>query len=597
MEHQIILWDDILNRLCVVLTLYDRAEWQYTEQDVSRSILETVRAFGSPDQPNSLFRLELLAFQLFKMHVRGEPKGANGFRGLGVDTIDDVAVQYWYERAVNARHPVLKGRYADLCWVFWPKIFGKVAPIEIARIVVVTYLDQVESKAYKRDGDAIEKLKTALSVSLSINDREYIRRSSEAIVILDRGFTNDRFIGLWGFAYDNLVSQRNVAIAPHIELSIIRDLEARLGRCLEPTEETYGDDLVSTAAGRRLAQYYRRKQRRVDEVRVIRAMAQVLQIEVSHGSMLHRVETAYKLLRTNGLRDEAEILAPRLRTLGLEMRAGMHMEEYSIEIPTEEMKKWVDGFVEMNLSDALTRLMISYVPRLEEVRESIRRGLEEYPLATMIPKAICDRYGRTICVIGSPDEDPEGREINEMLTPIRVRDLSLDRVFEALRTRGGLTAETLLTYLSQSPVFDGETTPFLALALESYFAGQYVIAAHLLVPQLENAARRAIELLGGDTYKPRNGALHLISLDEILRSEKLKKLFGVRGEEVVTYLRAILTDQRGLNLRNDICHGMCAPESLDRRTVNRLIHLALILSQIRTNTNPVESESQESQLS
>jgi hypothetical protein len=79
--------------------------------------------------------------------------------------------------------------------------------------------------------------------------------------------------------------------------------------------------------------------------------------------------------------------------------------------------------------------------------------------------------------------------------------------------------------------------------------------------------------------KPRQGGgFHLRILDDILRSEQVKHALG---EDVALYFRVVLTDQRGWNIRNDVCHGSSPHDQLSKGVADRLMHILLVLAQLR----------------
>ncbi|NEG62137.1 DUF4209 domain-containing protein [Pantoea agglomerans] len=74
------------------------------------------------------------------------------------------------------------------------------------------------------------------------------------------------------------------------------------------------------------------------------------------------------------------------------------------------------------------------------------------------------------------------------------------------------------------------------------------------------------------------GGLHLKTFDELLRDPIVENCFGINAS---FYLRILLTDQRGWNLRNDVCHGISPADSFNYMTADRLLHVILFLSLAR----------------
>jgi hypothetical protein len=51
--------------------------------------------------------------------------------------------------------------------------------------------------------------------------------------------------------------------------------------------------------------------------------------------------------------------------------------------------------------------------------------------------------------------------------------------------------------------------------------------------------------------------------------------------DIALYLRVVLTDQRALNVRNRICHGLCEPDWFTPQITDRLMHILMLLSLLR----------------
>lgn len=63
-------------------------------------------------------------------------------------------------------------------------------------------------------------------------------------------------------------------------------------------------------------------------------------------------------------------------------------------------------------------------------------------------------------------------------------------------------------------------------------------------------------------------------MDELLGDADLLQVIG---DDVSFYLRVLLTEQRGLNYRNELCHGIEAPSHFDQTCADRLLHVLIML--------------------
>ena len=55
------------------------------------------------------------------------------------------------------------------------------------------------------------------------------------------------------------------------------------------------------------------------------------------------------------------------------------------------------------------------------------------------------------------------------------------------------------------------------------------------------------------------------------------------SEDIAFYLRVLFTDQRGLNLRNDISHGLLPFDKCSMENADLVLHVFLIFAVHKTN--------------
>ena len=98
-------------------------------------------------------------------------------------------------------------------------------------------------------------------------------------------------------------------------------------------------------------------------------------------------------------------------------------------------------------------------------------------------------------------------------------------------------------------------------------------------PQIENAFRHLVAISGGTILKPsRYGGFNYITLGEILYDPIIKEIFG---EDATFYFSILLTDQRGFNIRNNVCHGISDISSFNQQYADLIMHVLFCLSIVR----------------
>jgi hypothetical protein len=152
---------------------------------------------------------------------------------------------------------------------------------------------------------------------------------------------------------------------------------------------------------------------------------------------------------------------------------------------------------------------------------------------------------------------------------------------ERLIQDGRLTRDTLVAYCAASPLFRKDRAAVLANGIDSYLRDDHIAALHVLAPYVEDALRELVRIQGGSDYQPgRFDGLQEIGLGTVLEHPLVT---GVLGEDTCFYLRVLLSDARGLNLRNRVAHGLIDDRSCSAALTDRLIHVLLLIAQIRTS--------------
>jgi hypothetical protein len=65
------------------------------------------------------------------------------------------------------------------------------------------------------------------------------------------------------------------------------------------------------------------------------------------------------------------------------------------------------------------------------------------------------------------------------------------------------------------------------------------------------------------------------------------------GEDASLYFRVLLTDPRGWNMRNSVCHGVPSSETFNWQVADRVVHTLLVLAQLRIkNVDDTEDSAQ-----
>ena len=206
-------------------------------------------------------------------------------------------------------------------------------------------------------------------------------------------------------------------------------------------------------------------------------------------------------------------------------------------------------------------------PDLKKMKERAGNQLK-YPSISMMFDRIIKEGGRTVGKIsgasldGSSCSGPDAIEwisIEEYLRRISVSVLGLlIPALDVLALEHRLLEYDFIRLAEGSPFVPFGRARVFGRALYFGYDRDFVSAVHLLLPQFENMVRWRLKLAGESTInRDSNGVEFEIGLSNLLQHEKARELFD---ESLLFEFRALFGSPYGVNLRNQVSHGLLNDE-------------------------------------
>jgi hypothetical protein len=152
--------------------------------------------------------------------------------------------------------------------------------------------------------------------------------------------------------------------------------------------------------------------------------------------------------------------------------------------------------------------------------------------------------------------------------------------FLALAREEGLTPENMLASFVEADLVPPGHAELLGKGIAQYFAGDFVSAVHILVPQFEAALRHVAERVGVDTTTYRadgGGRLQERTMGGLFEDKSRPVLERELGTDVLATIECIFSDEaKGMNIRNRVAHGMLDGDQFTER-LGATVLLGLVL--------------------
>lgn len=502
-----------------------------------------------------------------------------------VPALNDItydAVLYWEQRYKTTKNPLLTMRYAGLVWDFKNHIFHQKYDSDLYRIYVDSML-KVCNEDYPNHPVITTNILERLFYVAKSNEQDLIL-VKKAYIDFEKRHATDDSVRYWASRF--LVMLKNKKrFSPDEINEIVLEHEERLSRMCMPNEGKVNPWNIENQAIL-LADYYNSLQQRDNVKRVLNCIEQAFLHEAKNMSQLQlmgNLENLHAKYRHYSLEEEAQRLSAEIQKVGTNIQDEMqvHQMEFTIPPEVETQAEQMFGTGAENDEIRFRNIAVYFIPNKTSQQASLEELVKKYPFRFMISNKLFDDKGRPMSVVGPYENDPEGHLILHITQLLQINAFFLNMAIQKMQKCGSATTEKIMNGLIiPSPIFEENRYCIIQRALDLFFGKEYITFCHLIVPQIENAICNIVSLSGHSVLKPqRNGSgFQLITLDDLLRDTSIEHALT---EDGAYYLRLVLTDQRALNIRNLLCHGIIPPESFGVNAANRLLHVLIILGFIR----------------
>lgn len=509
--------------------------------------------------------------------------------------IDQDILNYWKTRAKGSTHPVCKSRYADLIWDLSSIINKKNENVEYAQMAIDAYVSSADMVTDDTRVQSIQSLERALELAITINDKHRIENVKSALFRLFDKIAQPGQDGTWPFLFDLLYDNKKVSITDEEKEKIISSLEDILKKCSDQNAKESFSPWGAQAAAERLEIHYKKQKKQEDVLRVIRAYGgafESLSKDASSLVAMTWLQNVYESYKHHGLADDALRVQTQSKEKGKHAKDEMKTVVSEVKITSEEMKKMVGEFTKSDLVSALQAIPINFIPRIDQVTESLEKKNKDHPFQAMLSvNTIAD--DQIIAKTGSAEDDPEGRLLLELAQRISISTLFLSAVLEEVKSHFSPTAEQLTDYLHQSPLFDDDRKPLIKEGLVAYLKNDHLKFIHVMIPQIEHCLRRLLSLLGQPTNKPVKGFRGIMQEQNIKDVLTKPVIRNVIPEDMRLYMMVVLAEQRGLNIRNRVSHGLMSKSDFDQRSSDLIFNILLCLGGFKAIEKTSDSNEEE----
>jgi len=495
-------------------------------------------------------------------------------------------LEYLAERARCSSNPINAARYADVVWDLSEK-----KDVEMARFAIDEHLKCAEIYKKAKLGTEFENsLKRAASLSSMINDKSRLAETKNAILRYFGELDAKQEYRYCLSLSDSIAVSRLMALTDEEwkkVLVILDNAATYYGRKHAGRADAFGP--VEGPSEHFIRSFHEAKLNLSDRTSLINADSERLAIARSYereGDSQAAVnnylaaEVSYikaeEGYRNIGSRDDTSRVRIKLAKVGIRTEAQMRPISATITITDTEMDDFIRPLLGTTLEDTLMRVASArrFIPNVSVTQKHIEELKQEFPISFLIPR-IESKNGYIVGVHAEGDEIENAALTSELVMHIQLGQIFLGYLFDKLRSNYHLDPSSLVKHFEDWQLCRAQNLALLKAGFDRYFSNDHVSAIHILVFQFESVLRNLLQIAERPIAIP---GQRLATLGSLLDDEVFANVAGI---DLKRYYELVLSDSQGLNLRNDVAHGLMKPESMNKSVVELVIYLLLTLTRFR----------------
>lgn len=518
---------------------------------------------------------------------------SNGMNIPEVDKFTDDQFEYYEKRLDETENIFLKVRYADFLFEYSERKMT-MNKYQISQYLLAGLVDICKHYQHENyDCSFVYSISRLVEISLLMNNKEYIQQAIQLIYsqLIAWQEKNDLvwncslsqlFREILNTKFRNLISKEQLDSVLGI-LQIIRD------KCFENKDYHLFRMFTGELIKYRYFNFYTAEQVCEFELDIGRSFE--LDAEYQGGrkqkslyikaDYLEQALTCYKEIGKSEKIQEMKIL---IKQTYEEYTRSDEMSTISVplSVPKDIIDKCVDFYATSDIQDSLDKIACTnrFIPNVEVIKQQISQ--EDYLFLRLVSKSIIHNGNKTVNTKTEEDSD-EFSFIRSFCQELMLNiEIFLKNIFDKMIDDYHLSTNDILEKLNRWGNIDERNYSLIEIGLSRFFDKDYVSSIHILIPQFESVLRTFFAKLGFSTTSlKKNMTQNETTFNEFLKRKDIK---DVLGNDIHSLIQIVMVEQSGLNLRNEVAHGLINLSEITKSKCILVIYLFLILTRF-TNDN------------
>jgi hypothetical protein len=508
-------------------------------------------------------------------------QGRSEFPNLAL--LNSENVDEWAEVADSVNHPRLKARFADAVWELGRRLGGtRKDRYRFGRMASESYLE-LAGRAGNHPFELINAITRSVQLAMQLGTGDLVDRGYEFLMQYADS-VEQAHVGLWSAPFDRLLPLSGLSAA---QRDRILDRHARR---FEATVAS-ADIFRVTVAGPRFAKYFydRQQYQRAKDITFAYGEAVLRSAALLDASIaIHHIEGVLEAYRRVGLKEDTDRVRLLLEEMGKGVLTEMKSQRVELKLDLDAIESAIAKMIDVaDPLTALYRLANNCASHPENFEAEFEAATEGLIFHRLLPVSIIGDDGLTVTTIGAYDQDKEGRLVMELARDMGLRTTFFLSGLDEWKKKFKLGGIPDTPSLFDSLLIPSDRVRLFQEGLQAFEREDYVKCIHVLVFQVENSLRELLKLLGRPVTKSTDDGYQPKNMNDVLHDSAVKDALDPK---LWSFLKVLYTDNRGMNLRNLVAHGVAPAGAFNRINAALVVQSVVFLSLVREEAMYVADE-------
>lgn len=482
-------------------------------------------------------------------------------------------ISYIEQRALTTSNIVIRARYNDLIWSYKKQYDTSVLKSGNVRdkceLAISDYIHLAKKHILlrKEDEELIANLKNYLYRSWNLSKQIKSSQQRELIQLMidiENSIDKDKSIGLWGFCFEKLIADGSISLSIDQENEIINKVKKRI-------ENLDGQEYSALEYGLNLLlKYYKNKP--IEQQKYLDILVTNAHIKSDRPfENQNRFKNIIQLCHRYQFKEQKEQAILNYQLYGADIDKHMAKIEQKFELTADMQQELIELLSDEDPRNHLFKIAHYFISSKSKIEERNKENDGKFFFKDLFQTVITNNDGVTIKALTTKDDELfHGNKINW-----QINSILFNIVIKNFLETHQLSYKDFKDLIFDEILYKTHEQTLLA-AIKSLYNSDYFSMCYISVPIIENALRQLLFQCDHSIYEEnKNDGFENITLTRVILT-----LEEYLTEDIIFHFKFVLNEKAGLNLRNDLSHGLLNDSQIHETTAFTILHIFMVLKLI-----------------